>query len=363
MNQPPCSRPGLGYGAGYTDCSVQRREMKKDTLDFICCPTCKGKLSLTTRIRSGDEIKSGKLLCDSCSEAFPIVSDRPVLMGNNAIHNWLSPIDEVLDPTEINRPEGPLSILRLKRLGVNRARSIATSRAKSSVPCCSSSVSEDLKHMQGTIKHIRSGKWLAARGRRERLLKSLASPGESVRAFLELVKSNNPDSLLDIASGGGSGVASLADFLSSDVKVFSAERDLKCLWIIQEKFKYIRKLANSEAIGADVRQLPIKNDSIGVVTSMMAMQELLGVSSVLREINRILEPGGSYIALFNREPWVYDMIQIDKYKRFAKAVDMYSGYSDLVATAENENLNLKGLEEFTENKRELCLVEFGKEKK
>lgn len=337
--------------------------MKQETLDFLCCPICKGSLSLSIRKKLGDEIQSGRLRCDSCSEEYRIASDRPVLMANNTIHNWLSPIDEALNPTEITRPEGPLSILRLKRLGVDKAKELASSQANQTVPDNTFSVRNDLKQLQGKIKYIKSGKWLRARNRGERWLNTLNNPSESVRSFLNLAASRNPDSLLDIASGGGSGIASLADALPAAAKVFSVERDLKCLWIIQEKFKHIRKQANSESIGADVRQLPIKNDSIGVVTSMMAMQELLGVSSVLREIHRVLKPGGSYIALFNKEPWVYDMIPIDQYKRFAKAVDMYSGYADLVATAENENLNLNGLEEFTDNGKELCLAEFGKESK
>lgn len=337
--------------------------MKQETLDFICCPICKGNLSLSTQKKLGEEVQSGRMLCDSCSGEYRVTSDRPVLMGNNTIHNWLSPIDEALNPSEITRPDGPFSILRLKKLGVEKARGIASSQSNRTVPTNTFSVQNDLQLLQGKIKYIKSGKWLRARDRGKRWLNSLQNPSESVKSFLSLVQSRDPDSLLDIASGGGSGVASLADVLPTNVNVFSAERDLKCLWIIQEKFKHIRKHANSEAIGADVRQLPFKNESIGVVTSMMAMQEILGVSSVLREINRVLRPGGSYIALFNKEPWVYDMIPIDQYKRFAQAVDMYSGYADLLSTAEKESLDLGSVKEFTENEKEFCLVEFVKEKK
>jgi ubiquinone/menaquinone biosynthesis C-methylase UbiE/uncharacterized protein YbaR (Trm112 family) len=336
--------------------------MKQETLDFICCPICKGKLSLSTRKRSVAEIQSGGMQCDSCSEEFPIVFDRPVLMVNNTIHNWLSPIDEALNPSEIRRPEGPLSILRLRQLGVEKAIGIASSQTKKPAKNAFS-ISEDLKQLKGKIKYIKSGKWLEARGRKYSWLDSLANPSESVSSFLKLVESHNPDSLLDIASGGGSGVASLANVLSDEVKVFSTERDLKCLWIIQEKFKRIKKQTNSEAIGADVRQLPIKNDSICIVTSMMAMQELLGISSVLQEIHRVLQPGGSYIALFNKEPWVYDMIPIEQYKSFAKLVDMYSGYEDLVSKAQKHHLVPVHVGQFTDNSKEFCLVEFEKEKK
>lgn len=336
--------------------------MKQHVLDFICCPTCKGNLSLAVRKQYRNEIQSGTLYCESCSGEYPIVSDRPVLMSNNAIHNWLSPIDEALNPNEITRPEGPLSILRLRRLGIDKAKETALSQINQATSS-TFNILDDLKQLIGKIKYIKSGKWFNARNRGDSWLNSLRNPSKSVKSFLSLVESRNPDSLLDIASGGGSGVASIANVLPADVKVFSAERDLKCLWIIQEKFKYIRKETRSEAIGSDVRQLPFKNDSINTVTSMMAMQELLGISSVLKEIHRVLKPGGSYIALFNKEPWVYDMMQVEQYKRFAEAVDMYSGYTDLVSTAEKVQLSLIGLEEFTENEKEFCLVELGKDKK
>jgi ubiquinone/menaquinone biosynthesis C-methylase UbiE len=190
----------------------------------------------------------------------------------------------------------------------------------------------------------------------------LTNPSESVRSFLKLVKSRSPSSVLDIASGGGSGVASIADTLGGDVRIISVERDLKCLWIIQEKLKHIGRQRNSEAIGADVRQLPFKMESVDLVTSMMVMQEILGIGSVFREIRRVLKPEGSYIALINREPWVYDMIPIEQYKSFAKAVDMYSGDGDLLGKAQEEHLAPIYVEEFTDQGREFCLVEFGREK-
>ncbi len=314
------------------------------------------------RKQNHQEIQTGIMFCASCSEKYPIVSDRPVLMVNNAVHNWLSPIDEALNPSENRRPEGPLSILRLKRLGVETAVGIAASQDKKCIDD-SFDISSDLKKLKGKIKYIKSGNWLNARGRKTGFLSALTNPSESVSSFLKLLTSRNPSSVLDIASGGGSGVVAIADSLKEDVRIFSLERDLQCLWIIQEKFKYIGKQKNSEAIGADVRQLPIKKNSVDMVTSMMAMQEILGISSVLNEIHRVLKPGGSYIALFNKEPWVYDMIPIEQYKSFAKSVDMYSGYEDLVSKAQKQHLVTAHIEEFTDNGKEFCLVEFGKVKK
>lgn len=169
---------------------VYRRKMKLDNLDLMCCPNCKGSLSVQIRKQNHQEIQTGILFCASCSEKYPIVSDRPVLMVNNAVHNWLSPIDEALNPSENRRPEGPLSILRLKRLGVETAVGIAASQDKKCIDD-SFDISSDLKKLKGKIKYIKSGNWLNARGRKTGFLSALTNPSESVSSFLKLLTSLN----------------------------------------------------------------------------------------------------------------------------------------------------------------------------
>ncbi|MBN1151265.1 Trm112 family protein [candidate division WOR-3 bacterium] len=50
--------------------------MKKNTLDFICCPECKKNLSLKILKQSAKEIQSGSLFCQSCSVEYPVVSEK-----------------------------------------------------------------------------------------------------------------------------------------------------------------------------------------------------------------------------------------------------------------------------------------------
>ena len=51
--------------------------MKKDLMDILACPTCKGELKLTVEKEEGEEIITGSLLCAKCSKTYPIVDSIP----------------------------------------------------------------------------------------------------------------------------------------------------------------------------------------------------------------------------------------------------------------------------------------------
>ena len=51
--------------------------MKRDLLDILCCPVCRGPLALRDEIESHDEIASGVLRCDACPADYPIVEFVP----------------------------------------------------------------------------------------------------------------------------------------------------------------------------------------------------------------------------------------------------------------------------------------------
>ena len=51
--------------------------MKKDLMDILACPTCKGELRLTAEQEEGDEVVSGSLLCPRCPHTYPIIDSIP----------------------------------------------------------------------------------------------------------------------------------------------------------------------------------------------------------------------------------------------------------------------------------------------
>ena len=54
--------------------------MKKDLMDILACPTCKGALELTIEKEGEGEVISGTLICVPCSETYPIVDSIPNLL-------------------------------------------------------------------------------------------------------------------------------------------------------------------------------------------------------------------------------------------------------------------------------------------
>jgi len=54
--------------------------MRKDLMDILACPMCKGELELTIDQEEGDEVIRGSLFCSKCSERYPIEEGIPNLL-------------------------------------------------------------------------------------------------------------------------------------------------------------------------------------------------------------------------------------------------------------------------------------------
>jgi len=54
--------------------------MKKDLLNILVCPVCKGKLTLTIAKENEKEIVSGNLYCSKCKVNYPIEDTIPKLL-------------------------------------------------------------------------------------------------------------------------------------------------------------------------------------------------------------------------------------------------------------------------------------------
>jgi uncharacterized protein YbaR (Trm112 family) len=54
--------------------------MKKELMEILACPVCKGELELTVEQEDEEEIVSGYLYCRKCDERYPIVDTIPNLL-------------------------------------------------------------------------------------------------------------------------------------------------------------------------------------------------------------------------------------------------------------------------------------------
>ncbi|HKZ51176.1 MAG TPA: methytransferase partner Trm112 [Dehalococcoidia bacterium] len=54
--------------------------MRKDLMEILACPLCKGPLELTVEEEQDEEIVMGYLSCPRCSERYPIEDSIPNLL-------------------------------------------------------------------------------------------------------------------------------------------------------------------------------------------------------------------------------------------------------------------------------------------
>ena len=54
--------------------------MKKELMDILACPVCKGKLELNVEEENEQEIITGSLHCPKCDEHYPIADSIPNLL-------------------------------------------------------------------------------------------------------------------------------------------------------------------------------------------------------------------------------------------------------------------------------------------
>jgi len=54
--------------------------MKKELMQILACPMCKGDLQLNVAEEKGEEVVSGSLFCSKCQHSYPIVDTIPNLL-------------------------------------------------------------------------------------------------------------------------------------------------------------------------------------------------------------------------------------------------------------------------------------------
>ena len=54
--------------------------MKKELMDILACPVCKGDLELNVKEENEKEVVTGSLYCRKCEEQYPIKDAIPNLL-------------------------------------------------------------------------------------------------------------------------------------------------------------------------------------------------------------------------------------------------------------------------------------------
>ena len=54
--------------------------MRREIMDILACPQCKGRLNLKVEEERDERIVTGSLTCEKCSETYPIRDSIPNLL-------------------------------------------------------------------------------------------------------------------------------------------------------------------------------------------------------------------------------------------------------------------------------------------
>ena len=71
--------PVPGAPASYIPAPALIAPMRRDLMDILACPVCKGELELRVDSEKGSEVVSGALRCSKCRHDYPIKDSIPDL--------------------------------------------------------------------------------------------------------------------------------------------------------------------------------------------------------------------------------------------------------------------------------------------
>src|ERR1700728_1657942 len=112
--------------------------------------------------------------------------------------------------------------------------------------------------------------------------------------FLELMAKrwnlNRMQSVLDVGCGIGHWTQCLSEFLPANTKITGIDREQEWVERAKEKTKNERNRFHYEVGSAE--QIPFKEDSFDLVTCQTLLLHVYDVPKVLKEMYRVLKPGG-----------------------------------------------------------------------
>ena len=55
--------------------------MRREMMEVLACPVCKGQLELVVEQEEDEEVVTGRLICHVCNETYPIEDSIPNLLS------------------------------------------------------------------------------------------------------------------------------------------------------------------------------------------------------------------------------------------------------------------------------------------
>lgn len=120
------------------------------------------------------------------------------------------------------------------------------------------------------------------------------------KKVVKLVKENNPETVLDIATGTGDLAINLAE--TNATKIVGLDISSGMLEIGKDKIKKKGLDSKIEMILGDSENMPFEDNSFDAVTVAFGVRNFETLENGLKEILRVLKPGGIFVILETSVP-------------------------------------------------------------
>jgi demethylmenaquinone methyltransferase/2-methoxy-6-polyprenyl-1,4-benzoquinol methylase len=120
------------------------------------------------------------------------------------------------------------------------------------------------------------------------------------KKVVKLVKENNPETVLDIATGTGDLAINLAEINAT--KIVGLDISSGMLEIGKDKIKKKGLDSKIEMILGDSENMPFEDNSFDAITVAFGVRNFETLESGLKEILRVLKPGGIFVILETSVP-------------------------------------------------------------
>jgi ubiquinone/menaquinone biosynthesis C-methylase UbiE len=163
--------------------------------------------------------------------------------------------------------------------------------------------------------------------------------GKDLLKMVEMEGINGQEVLLDIATGGGHTANAFAPLVK---KVTAVDLTIEML-AAAENFIIGNGHQNVEFVQGDAEQLPFTDESFDIVTCRIAPHHFPNVDLFIKEVYRVLKPGGQFLLDDNVVP------ESKEYDQFYNTIEKIRDYSHFRAWKKSEwiqKLEDSGLEVF-----------------
>ena len=120
------------------------------------------------------------------------------------------------------------------------------------------------------------------------------------KKVVEIVKATNPDSILDIATGTGDLAINLAETKAS--KIIGLDISSGMLDIGKTKITAKKLDDRIEMIIGDSENMPFEDNSFDAITVAFGVRNFETLENCLKDILRVLKPGGTFVILETSVP-------------------------------------------------------------